>query len=104
MEKLLHQYMKAQGRLETLLSDSECDQKEEYLIKEALRYCECKGNSDLKNALDTMDLKVREKFCDFYRYLLISGSSIDCFVDLLFGTQDSAVNMTKIIRRGQCTV
>lgn len=92
MEELLYQYTKTQERLEHLLSESKCEQEDEYLIKEILRYCKCKGNSDLKNALDTMDPEVREKFCDFYRYLLICGSSIDCFVDLLFSIPNSAKN------------
>lgn len=95
MEKLLYQYMKTQERLENYGLSAECEPENRYLIEKALQYCKYKGNEKLKKSLNKMTPEVREKFCDFYRYLLISGSSIDCFVDLLFGTPDSAANMAK---------
>lgn len=95
MEKLLNQYRKTQERLENYGLSEECNQKDRYLIEKAIQYCKYKGNEKLKKSLNKMDPEIREKFCTLYNHLFLSGSSVDCFVDLLFGTPDSAANLVK---------
>lgn len=95
MEKLLNQYRKTQKRLENYGLSEECNQKDRYLIEKAIQYCKYKGNEKLKKSLNKMDPEIREKFCTLYNHLFLSGSSVDCFVDLLFGTPDSAANLVK---------
>ena len=92
MEKLLHQYKKTQERLENYGLSAECSQKDRYLIEKTIQYCKYKGN---EKSLNKMDPEIREKFCNLYNHLFLSGFSVDCFVDLLFGTPDSAANLVK---------
>ena len=95
MEKLLHQYKKTQERLENYGLSAECSQKDRYLIEKTIQYCKYKGNEKLKKSLNKMDPEIREKFSNLYNHFFLSGSSVDCFVDLLFGTPDSAANLVK---------
>ena len=95
MEKLLHQYRKTQERLENYGLSAECEQEDRYLIEKTLPYCKYQGHEKLKKSLNKMDPEIREKFCDFYYFLFLSGFSIDCFMNLLFGTPDSAANLVK---------
>lgn len=95
MEKLLHQYRKTQERLENYGLSAECSQKDRNLIEKVIQYCKYKGNEKLEKSLNKMDPEIREKFCTLYNHLFLSGPSVDCFVDLLFGTPDSAANLVK---------
>ncbi len=44
---------------------------------------------------DNKEDSYENNFCTLYNHFFLSGSSVDCFVDLLFGTPDSAANLVK---------